>query len=703
MTETTETTKRRQLYVWVAFGAVMAVAAFFRLFELGKVAFRGDTILLWSLAQRRVAPGLLFSKWFEVSGAAGQLPMPAWVMQEFLSLTGWHVTPFMVTLPFAVFGILAVAAAYFGGRRLFGTAFGLVFAALAAVNPFHIGMSREVYFYSSGVFGYFLYLWAAAAWTERYWGKEGPAKSEIALMAAAVFFSAYSQVTGAIIVAAGGLLLLGLLVYRQRGTAAFVRNLAVLIGLHAVVLAPVAFASWGWRPIVAQIGANRDVAVQVVAMGGQNLGRAVLEMAAQFAWGWTPAAAALLALVLALGAAAMVKAREGRGLWLAYFVVMQIALFAVVRTAASANYEARYMAGVFPFFLALVVYGLLRAAAVLAGGRRAGHAAGAVLCAAGIGASLYPAYLQTQLTGLPAPYFDLIRWTDANLPPGTPVLVDRWFEPWNEIKAHPNTNVNFTFTIPNEPVDVYIQNRWRDSARAFLAKYPDAAYLEVAKSYWEAPGVGAWSWPREYFAHHVGITNEAGLELRRLGLANRGDFYAATTNRVILDLFYNRPEDVVEKARAAGRQVIALYGPGWQYSKPFMALNGSDERYRDAWTALAQAGFREYFSDWRVLEEAAAVDVVNLASSNLMVEVTVRAVATPSSKQVEVVGGARMVFGAGQFASKVVAAAELPPGISRLVLRDSLWPSAKVPLMVESVSVGAVAARPAPPQEIQQP
>ena len=58
---------------------IVAVAAFFRLYELGLSAFRADTILLWELAKRQVPPSMIFTDWFEVSGAAGQMPMPAFI------------------------------------------------------------------------------------------------------------------------------------------------------------------------------------------------------------------------------------------------------------------------------------------------------------------------------------------------------------------------------------------------------------------------------------------------------------------------------------------------------------------------------------------------------------------------------------------------------------------------------------------------
>ena len=665
---------------WLVLAVILAVAAFFRFYDLGKCAFRGDTILLWNMALRKVPPGLLLTQWFEVSGAAGQMPMPAFLMQEFLSLAGWPLTPFWVRFPFAFFGLLAVPAAFFGGRKLFGTAFGLVVAALLAVNSFHIATARESYFYSTLLFGYFLYFWCGAAITDRLLTGQAVKAGDLTILAAALFFTAYSQITGLLICAAAAILFFGLLFLRQRKLPVFKKNLISLVVVHVVMLSPVAIASWGLRPLLSQIGANRERGAEVVAMSGYNLFRGVTEALEQFSWGWTWPRITLLIVVIAAATYAFIRNREFRGLWLLYFIVAEIVLFSISRTASGANYEARYMSGFFPFFLAALAYGLLYFPKTVLGDRTPqGTARGiaGAFCAVGLGACLYPAYLQTQSTGAPAPYYDLIRWTDSNLPKGTPILVDRWFESWNEIAAHPTTNVFFTFTVPNEPPEAYIKNRWRDTAKEFFARFPDAAYLEIAKSYWEVPGIGSWEWPRQYFARHVAITNEAGLKLRHLGLANRGDFYAANTNRVIIEIFFNTPGDVISKARASGKKAIALYGPGWSYTKT--------QDYRD----------------WRVLEGDAAIDLYNLTPSPLTVQVKIRALAVNGSKQVRASNGAMRTFAMNQFVDWPIGDIVLAPGLTQLQITDPLWSMGKTPLVVEGVDVAisAPAAIPLQPNE----
>ena len=644
---------------WVWLALIVAAAAFFRLYDLGMSAFRADTILLWELAKRHVAPALLFTDWFEVSGAAGQMPMPAFIMQLFLSLTGWHVTPAMVRFPFAFFGLLAVPVAFFAGRRISGPGFGLMLAAFLAVNSFHIATCREAYFYSTLIFGAFLFLLAAAGIVPAVWEGRAIRISDFAILAVALFFSAYSQITGLILCVAGGLLFLALLIYKQRRTALFKKNTMALVVVYGIVLLPVLAATWGLRPILGQIGANKENSAKVVSMSGESLFTGVTKALLQFGWGWSVVGWVVFALALIGAVYWAVRGREKRWLWIFYFVIMQIAIFGVLQRAMAATYEARYLAGVFPFFLALLVYGLWGAGGQLKKTVAAKALAGC-LCGGALVAAAYPAYLQTQLTGKPTPYFDLVRWFDTHLPPGTPVLVDRWFEPWNELKSHPSTNVVFTFTIPNEPVDVFMGNHWRDTAKDFFVRNPDAAYLEIAKEYWDVPGVGAWDWPRQFFARHATIANEAGLKLRALGLANRSDFYAANTNRVVVEVFYNTTEDVIEQARRAGRPALVLFGSGWIFTKT------------------------QDFRDWRIPQGRANLEVYNLTGQPMEANLLITAASVSGSKQVDM-AGQMLTFEGGRLLDKMAGPVTLVPGRNSLAFSDRMWDGGRAPLLVATV------------------
>lgn len=654
-------------YVYPALAACVVVAAFFRLFELGLSAFRADTILLWSLAQRQVTPGMILARWFEVSGAQGQLPMPAFVMQAFLQWLHLPITPFTVRLPFALFGVAAVPAAFYAGRRLAGAGCGLLLAAMVAVNPFHVYFSREAYFYSSLFLGYFLYLGAAAGLARALWDGHAPRGKDYGLLAAALFLCSYSQMSG-LLVCAAGFLLFAVLAWARRRALPAGRVLGILAGVHAAVFLPFLFVSWGPREMVLQyFSPQTEASKKVVAAAGGNLVTGLARALAEFSWGTTPAGLVLLAMLL-LPALVLLATRQRRaGVFLAYFLVIQVVLFAMVRSALGAFYESRYLAGLSPFWLCVLAFGVLAWWQWLARRPQAARRAVAVAATAvPLLAWCYPAYLDTQLTGKPTPYYDIVRWTDSRLPRGTLVLVDRWFEPWNELRAHPSTNVYFTFTVPNEPVEAYLQNRWRETAQQFFARFPDAAYLEIAKSYWDAPAVGPWAWPRTFFARHEVFRNRAGLALRELGLANRGDFYAANSNRVVVELFYNTRADVLAAARADGRTTLALYGPEWGHTKPWQQLND--------------------FRDWRVLEQRATLDLYNLSPHSVTGRLVVRGLAVNGDKYVQA-GGRTLQYPHGRLTELDLGPVTLQPGPNATALTDPQGGRTGAALLVDEVEV----------------
>lgn len=659
---------------WVWLALIVAAAAFFRLYDLGMSAFRADTILLWELAKRHVAPALLFTDWFEVSGAAGQMPMPAFIMQLFLSLTGWHVTPAMVRFPFAFFGLITVLAAFFAGRRFGGNRFGLYLSALLAVNSFHIATSREAYFYAMSVFGYFMFFLVSANLADKMWYGRALTWKDALGLAVALFFSAYSQITGLTLCATAGLFLFGLLFWKRRKTPTFKKDLILLIVPHVVILLPLMLAGWGLRPLFAQILQSKNLATQAAAITGDSIFTGFSKAVLQYSWGWSPAGLAIFTAVVLGAAVYCVAKRDLKSVLLVYFIVVQTVLFVLAKGFSGAAYGARYMAGILPFFLAFLVYGLLELPGLVESKLLKNPSRRwltAVCGAAAIGFCVYPAYLNTQVTGKPTPYFDISRWFDSNMPNGALVLVDRWFEPWNELRSHPSTNVIYTFTIPNEPLETFLQYHWRESAKDFFAKYPDAAYLEIAKTYWDVPSVGPWEWPRSYFANHVTIKNEAGLKLRKLGLTNREDFYAANSNRVVVEVFYNSREDILRRAAAEGRSFVVLYGPRWSYIKT--------QDYRG----------------WRVLEKEGSLNVYNLTAAPADVALKLQAVAVNGAKHVTASAGQqRADFQAGRIREWTIQPVRLAPGVNEIVLQDPLWGLSQSPLLVDSVE--CVALTPAP-------
>jgi len=287
---------------------------------------------------------------------------------------------------------------------------------------------------------------------------------------------------------------------------------------------------------------------------------------------------------------------------------------------------------------------------------------------AGVAVLLYlePAWASTRLTGTPIPYKQVVRWCDTQLPPHTLVLVGRWFEPWNELRVNNSTNVYFTFTVPNEPMDVFLKVRWRDTAKDFFDKFPDAAYF-ARESYTDRPEVGPWPWPAQYFAHKVTFTNEAAIKLRDLGLGYRIDSSAACSNLVKISLYYNTREDALAKAREQGKTSLVFFGPEWGYVKLW-------QQYRD-------------FRDWRILQDKATLDVYNLTSQINYVTLLLRGMAVNGSKRVSFGLHGQADFQNMQYAEWRIEHVPLKPGLNQFVLSDSLWSVSHVPLLVDQVEV----------------
>ena len=710
--------RAKKLIVAVGLTAVIALGAFLRLHDLGKSAFRADTILLWDLALRKVPPWLVLTQWFETSGALGQMPMPAFVMQLFLHVFGLPVTAFTVRLPFAIFGIVAIPIAFLAGRRVIGSTFGLLLATLLAVNPYHVYYSREAYFYSSTFLGFFLYFWVALRLFEKLWSRGRLSWGDCASLCVALFFAGYSQMTGLLVCAAGFVFFLSLIIWKREAGVSRI-NLIRLIATYVIVFLPFVFVPWGPREMIAQYASEvTDLGKKAVALTGDTLLSGVADALCQMSWGKT-ALGPLLMAILFIGGFIWLWQRNRRLFWLfAHFLLFQLALFAVVRRLLRTFAATRYLAGIYPFMLALMGLGFvwicgqirriavgLSASCTDKGDVRAGAWVVAsrilqtVVCVVPLAFWAYYSGTVTQLTGKPTPYYELVDWFNTKLPKGSLVLTDRWYEPWNELKTHASTNVFFTFTYPDEPIENFMKVGWRGTAKEFFRRHPNAAYLEVAKNHWSVPWVGPWQWPREHFARHVAITNRAGLKLREWGLASRGHFYSKQTNGLVVEIFYNTLDDVLQKTKAEGRNLLALYGPDWGHRKLWWEI-------RDPLVWRGRV--------WRGWRDKATVDIYNLSDRPLDATLTMVGAALGVGKHVAASTGQRWLFppkpvGPGRslnmrmtsqfvlqakeqtFAVPVfewdVGPITVATGKTTVVLSDSTWSWTGIPLLVGDMKV----------------
>jgi hypothetical protein len=197
------------------------------------------------------------------------------------------------------------------------------------------------------------------------------------------------------------------------------------------------------------------------------------------------------------------------------------------------------------------------------------------------------------------------------------VLTDRWLDPWNELAVHNPGNINYTFTIPDEPIANYKRFNWPATVEQFFEKYPEAAFLELSRDR-HADTLGPWTFPSHYFSRVFSLTNNSAMVLRRWQIFPTYGFSDANTNRVVTRIFYNTTDDLVAAARLNGRDVLRLYGAGWGYAKP-------------GW----QQG---HFEDYRILTQAASIDLYNLKEAPLSGALEISAATADKPKTVSVNG-----------------------------------------------------------------
>jgi hypothetical protein len=586
--------------VWLAL--IFIVALVLRFWMLGYSPFRSDTMNFYQAALREQSIPELWEN-------------PPWMNQiplcETLCLLpikgGLPATPFMVRWPFALMGIVTIFFVWRFARRWFGAGAALFVLVLAGLNPYQIYFSRMSYYYagvlcSSAVL--FVAFWSLRETLQK---QENPTVWRWAswFLAAAVACHMHMSVWG--IAGLQGVLLL-LCGWRLKGVE---RSRFLLRFLTGAILLSALMLRWVIRAV--------QEIFKVTAEGGTGHygASARSEFARLFPAYFTGESlmgVAWLLLFVALTAVALFRTSEElrrfRTLaWIGalHFAVMMLYVGAVGGGVA----KIAYFSAIWPHFILLMGIGAYRGVQIVK--IRSLRLGLVVLLAGGYAAlTVVPAWAIVHLEGKPTPFYKINDWVSQNLPPGTPILTDRWFEPWNELAVHNPGDINYTFTVPDEPLETYRQLNWPATAERFFENHPDAAFLELCPDRYEKQ-LGLWTFPQRHFAHVVAITNDAAMTLRRWKVFPQDDFATARTNRVVVHLYYNTPEDLLAAARRENRAVLRLYGEGWGYAKP-------------GW----QQG---YFEDYRTFTRAASIDLYNLKETPLSgtLELSAAAAAQPKS------------------------------------------------------------------------
>ncbi|MEI8207464.1 MAG: hypothetical protein WCG03_11355, partial [Kiritimatiellales bacterium] len=520
-------------------------------------------------------------------------------------------------------------------------------------------------YYAPMICGLALLLWGAALVFRRYQGKEEslPAWQYVTVLMLGTTLAVYSQPSGWGLVALIMASVYSVLLFSRQW-----RILLILSGTLGLLALPMLFEPWGLAHIRALASAEHQQ--QNLRLLAGEYRKPMLEhlygVWQTFSWGRGFPNIILASLALLLWAEELRRNRKNLTHWLLAALFLGGAAFSLVAQMRAATFQtSRYMFSIFPLLLGGYAQGLAGLLDRLQKPLLRRIAQGVIVLLFFV-PLVPPAIQAVRLTGSPTPYKDIVRWCDTHLSAGTPVLVDRWFEPWNELKVYPSTNVLFTFTVPNEPLDTFLQINWRKTVEQFFEKYPDAAYLEIAKTYWENPQVGPWDWPRKHFKQHAVIRNEAGIKLREAGLIYREDG-GPYTNRLSVEVFYNTREDYLTMQREQGRALALWYGSGWTYTKT--------QDYRD----------------WRVLQRAAVLELNNLTDFPASARLVIQAVAAGGVKRITTDRGDTQTFYSGRMSEWTVENLTLQPGISRIVFRDPA-PSSP-PLLVSDIKLEGVSLK----------
>ena len=649
-------------WAWLAGLAILAVGSYLRLTLLYTGTMGSDVMEFFKICQTGVSPGELM---LNAPKHIGELP-PLWFAAHnwFLQTFGLEATFGNVRLLDALTGILTLFAAFGAGHAAGGRRVGLLAALFVALQPLHIQLSRECYFYSAIVLGCFLALWAFLRLANRLDRHQSPDSAFYFLALTGFVLLTYTQTSSwsfALVLIVALYFLLIPVTFRRKLP---VRHLAGLTAGFFIVGLPVLLASWGvsyaFSLMFGERGAHWGTVFgeqerNLLATAGHILGAYLVGRG-----GFRTIASILLLLV---GGAAFAKGwkSERKLRVFAWFSLGAFALLALIHSKSIFPAENRHYSSLFPILAIGVSLGLVRWADLAAAKWKTSPAlanlplaALPVLVIALLG---WPAWLSSQQDFSP-PFRTISEWADSHLPPGTVILCDRWFTPWNEFRINPATNVTYTFTVPSEPIQTYTDSRWRETAKEFFANNPLAAFFEQ-KVFWSR--LGPWTWPHTFFARKETFEDVAASQLDAIGLYYRSRPLDYPREWIPVTLYYNTEEDLVARASQAGQTLLCLFGPGWEYTKT--------QDYRD----------------WYALRESATAVVYNLTDAPAQVFLDISGVATPRAITLTAYAGTNAVFPANQLQTRRLGPIEIAPGRHEIRLANLTQNRPETVLLVKQV------------------
>lgn len=640
---------------------LIVLAALTRCVYLGHSAYRADTLEFYKYASSTTNP------WHHLKNPPweNQIPWTDVCLMCFFRITRMPVNDWTVRFPFALLGILAVYFIYRMCREAGSERLALLAAFLAAINPYAVATSREAYYYSGVICFSALFYWRSFVLLRGLQEKNAGSSAWILWLVSGILMCATHITTWSIF----GMVWLMLLVMGVRNAEVPARG--KLMGWALASAAALALSVFPWLARAFKtyvLGTQQAMGVEKVPW--TNFLRILGETVPIYTFGKTLPGILVLLLIAAAGLLAVYKNRQespapGKD-------VLTMALLAaagnIILCAVMGHGQGKYayFSGVFPLVMLGMTF-LLDHIAEWMASRREGWKRFTVPFLACLCAVLWsvPLWAVITLEGKPTAYKTIADYINKNTEPGTLVLIDRWYEPWNELSIYPlKDGRQWTFTTPSEPAATARQFGWRDSVEDFFRKYPDSVYVPLNNSYIDSgtPSyhLGPWSWPDSYFAQKTVLHHWAADLLARWGYAHRDDFYDKNRSRIDVKLYRNSREDAVKKAARDGKPVVLFYGTGWRYIKPWQPISGWPEQlmqqlwlqagwYAQFRTLLAgneqlrgmgqaQIGAmmqRGRFADYRTPSESCSLEIHNVQDQPLNAEIQITAFSpAPSARLV---------------------------------------------------------------------
>lgn len=650
----------------------LAGAAFIRFYDLGRSEVRGDELnfLNWSLRNPAILELWKNPPWLD------QIPL-----SESIAVLWARIRPGVpdegsVREPFAFLGWLTIAFGAWWMARRWSASAAFLFAAWMAFLPFHVFQSREAYYY---VVAMFFSLGLGAATADRMTRLMGGTPLKPADFGVWFAWALPACLSHMAVWVYTAVCWLALLVAGWRGQSLDERkrHAAWMLGTGFLLL--ILMSRWIFRAIrkVLEAKSAAGVLTDTGFIGGA-LAWVAPRVLPMFVGGVNLIGFALLIVLILSAAFVLGKWREqDRSYWAISILAVggMLASYAYVTFVGRGSAKISYFSPVLPIFLLWA--GL---SVDLASRRLNGLVSkyGPMLLGLLILALLaWPAWMVTRLTGKPVPYRALQHKLDELLPPGSVAIIDRWFEPWNEMARYAPSNVTVTFTVPDEPFDNYMRLRWRDVTRARIEAGGIDAFIRLARNHEER--IGLWTWPETWFKRRAEVRNEAAFWLRDHGYAPEEDYHGLNDKRMRIEIFYNTRDDAVAQEIAAGRAYPVFFHPDLPFEKS------------------GPMGFFRFktpqFMDWRVLFSNGTFEVINPRSESGRVQIEISAVSPVGNKLVTALADSRFLFTQGQAMKWVLGPIELLPGTNQFVLRDQ-HASATVPLLISSIVVRDAAKAP---------